>query len=413
MEETSRCRSLFSFSSLSISQVRDDSFCHCDDGIESSRFPQVSTDGFQSEEIKEIAARFAIDGTFLGAEEVKTGLINSTWIATFGESEHQSRYILQRINESVFGNPIEVMANIQKVTRHINNKVMRVKKDAGGQTLNLYPSRDGGAFAQGRGKGIWRCYNFIEGCRTYDVVANEQQAYQAGHAFGAFQDLVHDLPAASLTEVIPNFHNTPYRYRELRKAVALDEMCRAGGVSEELIIVDSFHHEMSRLVDLAGSSAVPLRVTHNDTKINNVLFDEENDEAVCVIDLDTVMPGLSLYDFGDLVRTATNPAVEDERDLSLVQVRLPIFEALVSGYLSAAGSVLTETEVSLLPFSGKLIALELGMRFLSDYLNGDKYFRTTRTGQNLDRARTQLRLAQCLDEAEDELQAIVMNASRS
>lgn len=373
----------------------------------------MSRDLLQNEEIGHIAALFAIEGRYLGAVEVQTGLINSTWIASFVDHGNSSRYLLQRINESVFGNPLDVMANIQKVTRHINEKVMRVKKDAGGQTLNLYPGRDGRAFAEGPGQGIWRCYNFIEGCLTYDVVENVQQAYQAGHAFGSFQSLVRDLPAESLCEVIPNFHNTPHRYRELRKAVARDEMSRASGVSEELAFIDSLHSEMDRLVRLAGTSELPLRVTHNDTKINNVLFDQENDEAVCVIDLDTVMPGLSLYDFGDLVRTATNPAAEDERDLSRVRVRLPIFKALAEGYLAAAGEVLTDTEVSLLPFSGQLIALELGMRFLADYLNGDSYFRTTRKGQNLDRARTQLRLAQCIGEAESEMTAIVQAACRT
>lgn len=363
-----------------------------------------------SEDVREIAALFAIEGTFDGAVEVETGLINSTWIATFSSKEGTRRYLLQCINDSVFGDPLKVMTNIDRVTRHINRQAVPDGQDASGRTLRLYPACDGQAYARGPKGGIWRCYNFIENCVTYDVVTTERQAYQAGRAFGAFQQLVSDFPAASLHEVIPNFHHTPHRYEELGRAVAQDRKGRVSEISPELAFIDSQQAEMGRLVDLAGSAELPLRVTHNDTKINNVLFDRSNDEAICVIDLDTVMPGLSLYDFGDLVRTSTNPAEEDERDLSRVEVRLPIFQALAEGYLSSAGDVLTETEQALLPFSGKLIALELGMRFLTDYLAGDEYFRTNRPGQNLDRARTQLRLAACIGEAEEEMAAIVKAA---
>ena len=195
----------------------------------------------------------------------------------------------------------------------------------------------------------------------------------------------------------------------MQAAVAADALGRVSEVAAELALIESMAAvSLDRIEAMEeGSEELPLRVTHNDTKINNVLFDVASDEAVCVIDLDTVMPGLSLYDFGDLIRTATNPANEDERDLSKVQMRMPIFEALTEGYLQEAGAALTAREISLLPFSGKLIALELGMRFLSDYLSGDHYFRTTREGQNLDRARTQLRLASLIDEAEPQMNAFV------
>ncbi|MGJ8723647.1 MAG: phosphotransferase enzyme family protein [Roseibacillus sp.] len=355
-----------------------------------------------SEQIGAIADLFAIEGAFVGAEEVETGLINSTWVASYdlGRSK-PSRYILQRINESVFGDPLEVMRNVETVTRHINEKVLRVKKDSNGQTLSLYPGRGGQSFVEGPGGGIWRCYNFIEGCRTYDVVENTRQAYQGGHAFGSFQNLVSDLSAEDIVEVIPDFHNTPQRYCQLLDAVEKNAAGRVNEVADELRRIQGFEGEMSRITELQEKGALPARVTHNDTKINNVLFDIATDEAVCVIDLDTVMPGLSLYDFGDLVRTSVNPAEEDERDLSLVEMRMPIFEALVEGYLEAAGGVLTELEVELLPFSGKLLAVEVAMRFLADYLNGDQYFRVKREGQNLDRARTQLKLAEEIGKAEE------------
>ena len=310
----------------------------------------------ESEQIGVIADLFAIEGSFVGAEEVETGLINSTWLASFDSGRAQpSRYILQRINESVFGDPREVMANVETVTRHINEKVLRVRKDSDGQTLNLYPGRGGQSFVEGPGGGIWRCYNFIEGCRTYDVVENTRQAYQAGHAFGAFQNLVSDLSAEDIVEVIPEFHNTPQRYRQLLEAVEEDKAGRVNEVAGELARIEKFAGEMARITALHEQGQLPVRVTHNDTKINNVLFDIASDEAVCVIDLDTVMPGLSLYDFGDLVRTSVNPAEEDERDLAKVEMRMSIFEALVEGYLEAAGGVLTDLGSRVVAVLGEVV----------------------------------------------------------
>lgn len=364
-------------------------------------------------QIAAIADLFAIDGEFQGAEEVETGLINSTWLVTYrSEHERSTRYILQRINESVFGDPLEVMRNVETVTRHINQKVLRVKRDSSGQTLNLYPSRSGQSHVKGPGGGIWRCYNFIEGCRTYDVVENTRQAYQAGLAFGAFQDLVSDLAPDGIVEVIPEFHNTPRRYEQLKQALQKDIAGRASELNEEILVIEAMASEMNRIVNLQQGGELPLRVTHNDTKINNVLFDVVSDEAVCVIDLDTVMPGLSLYDIGDLIRTATNPAAEDEADLTKVEMSMSIFEALIEGYLEAAGDVLTPLEIELLPFSGRLLALELGMRFLTDYLEGDCYFRVSHDLQNLHRARTQLKLAQEIANSENEMQRYVKKVAR-
>ncbi len=360
------------------------------------------------EDIKNIAKLFAIEGEFSGVEEIETGLINSTYAVTFTkESKEQTRYIIQRINESVFGDPHVVMKNVAKVTRHINERVLRIKKDFGGHTLSLYPDREGKPYVEGPGGGVWRCYNYIEGCRTYDVVENTHQAYEAARAFGAFQHLVSGLDPSEIKEVLPDFHNTPQRLEHLRNTVGEDRVGRVSQVSKELAEIEAMSSDVSRIQDLLVSGKLPLRVTHNDTKINNVLFDIESDDAICVIDLDTVMPGVALYDFGDLVRTATNPAEEDERDLSLVKMRMSIFEALVSGYLETAHGVLVEDELELLPFSGRLISLELGMRFLTDFLNGDQYFKVKREGQNLDRARTQIRLAQEIQRQEKEMLSFV------
>ncbi len=305
--------------------------------------------------VRSIADQFAIEGEYVRGEQVESGHINSTYLATYELPDGaERRYILQRINEKVFKDPLAVMRNVECVTSHINWKVLRKKKDMGGQTLSLYPHKTGRFFVHGEGGGIWRCYNFFEGCQTYDVVENTRQAFEAGRAFGAFQDLVSDLPPEEIVETIPEFHHTPKRYEALMEAVDEDVCGRVAAVRPELEFVRSNEEVVDRLLDLKGRGAVPVRITHNDTKINNVLFDIETDEAVCVIDLDTVMPGLSLYDFGDLVRTAINPAAEDERDLDKVQMSLGVFEALVEGYLSSAGGVLTDVEIEHMAFSGAL-----------------------------------------------------------
>ena len=364
--------------------------------------------------VAEIGNRFAIGGVFVEGEEVHSGHINSTFRATYELPDgSRQRYIIQQINSSVFKDPHAVMRNVERVTRHINSKVLRVKKDLGGQTLNLYPARGGNFWTEGDGGGIWRCYNFIEGCLTYDVVENTRQAYQAARAFGSFQDLVSDLPAADIVETIPDFHDTRKRFERLVAVAALDPCGRLESAREEYDFIVARGSAVSRLLDLRDEGAIPVRVTHNDTKINNVMIDADSDEAVCVIDLDTVMPGLSLYDFGDLVRSATSPAAEDERDLSLVRMQMPMFEALVEGFLDSAGGFLNEAELSNLAFSGKLITLETGIRFLTDFLEGDIYFKIHRPGQNLDRCRTQLKLVERIEEQEPVMESFVRKVVRS
>lgn len=364
--------------------------------------------------VRGIADQFAIEGEYMRGEEIESGHINSTYLATYQLSDgEQRRYILQRINEKVFKDPLAVMRNVECVTSHINWKVLRKKKDMGGQTLSLYPHKTGRFYVHGEGGGIWRCYNYFEGCQTYDVVENTRQAYEAGHAFGAFQDLVSDLPANEIVETIPDFHHTRKRYEVLMRAVEEDRAGRRASVAPEIEFVRRCEGMVDRFLDLKDQGVLPVRITHNDTKINNVLFDIETDEAVCVIDLDTVMPGLSLYDFGDLVRTATNPAAEDERDLGKVEVRAGIFQALVEGYLQSAGSVLTRTEIDEMAFAGCLISLELGIRFLTDHLNGDQYFRVHRENQNLDRARTQLKMAAEIGRHETEMKAFIRKVASS
>ena len=355
-----------------------------------------------------IANQFAVQGEFVCGGKIESGHINSTYSATLRQADGSlRRYILQLINRNVFKDPFALMNNVERVTRHINDKVLRVKKDLGGQTLNLFPARNGGAWVEDSAGGVWRCYNFIEGCVTYDVVENTRQAYQAARAFGSFQDLVSDLDATTLSETIPDFHNTRKRFERLLAVAAADPCGRLATVRPEFDFVCQREALTSILLDDIAAGRLPLRVTHNDTKINNVMIDSGTDEAVCVIDLDTVMPGLALYDFGDLVRTATSPAAEDETDLTKVQMRMPMFEALVEGYLESAGSFINDAEIEHLAFSGKLITLEIGIRFLTDHIEGDVYFKTHRPNHNLDRCRTQLKLVERIEAHEEEMNAFV------
>ena len=358
--------------------------------------------------VAEIGHQFAVQGDFILGEEIDSGHINSTYRANYRQQDGTvQRYIFQAINRNVFKDPYAVMANVERVTRHINEKVLRRKQDLGGQTLNLFPARVGGNWVEDQKGSVWRCYNHIEGCVTYNIVENARQAYQAAHAFGAFQDLVSDLEATSIVETIPDFHNTRKRFDRLMQVIAEDPCGRRASVQAEIDFIRTREPLVDVLLDLAAAGKIPLRVTHNDTKINNVMIDSQTDEAVCVIDLDTVMPGLALYDFGDLVRTATSPAAEDEPDVSKVVMQMPMFQALVEGYLDAAGNFLNETEIRHLVFSGRLITLEVAIRFLTDYLEGDVYFKTHRRGQNLDRCRNQIQLVREIEAKEAGMNAFV------
>ena len=360
--------------------------------------PEKLTSGPIAERIARIGDLFAVSGDFLYGEELRNGHINTTYRACYrSEDGREDRYILQRINEYVFKDPAQVMRNVEKVTRHITWKLLRRRRDAAGQTLNLFPARGGRNYIVLPDEGgMWRCYNNIEGTHTYDVVENTRQAYQAGFAFGSFQDLICDMNPEDIRESIPDFHNTPKRYADLLKSVEIDAHGRAANCQEELELLKKWENRFSRITDMLASGELPTRITHNDTKINNVMLDEDTDNAVCVIDLDTVMPGTVLYDFGDMVRTATCMAKEEE-DLSKVRMEMPFFESLAEGYLDAAHDFLTTKEVEYMPFAGWLITTEIGIRFLTDYLDGDLYFRTEKPEHNLIRARNQFKLAQSID----------------
>lgn len=364
--------------------------------------------------IQDIGRQFAIRGEMVDVWEIKSGHINSTFRTSYlRPGGDTSRYIFQSINRNVFKDPIAVMNNVEAVTRHINSRVLRLKKDLGGQTLSLFPARDGRVWVEDEEGAVWRCYNFIEGCVTYDVVENTRQAYQAARAFGSFQDLVSDLPPVSIVETIPDFHNTPKRFARLMEVAKADPKGRLSSVQEEFDFIRNRESLTNCLLKHQESGAIPVRITHNDTKINNVMIDADLDEAVCVIDLDTVMPGLALYDFGDLARSATSPAAEDEKDLTKVQMQMPMFEGLVEGYLDAASGFLNGQECALLVDSAKLLTFEVGIRFLTDFLQGDTYFKIARPGHNLDRCRTQLKLVERMEDQEKAMRKFADTVVRS
>ena len=332
---------------------------------------------------------FAIDGKFTGAAPYGSGHINDSYCAVFQQNGKEMRYIVQRMNHHIFKNPVALMENVERVTAHLAQQ-LNGQSDSDRRVLSLIPARDGRAWYMDEGGNYWRAYRFIENARSYDAVETAQQAYQAGRAFGLFQQMLAGLPAPRLHDTIPDFHNTTKRFEALQQAITADVANRAALAKAEI----DFALKHESIVGVLMAANLPERVTHNDTKFNNVLLDDATGEGICVIDLDTVMPGLAAYDFGDMVRTTTSPAMEDERDLSKVEMNFSMFEALVRGYLEAAGTFLTNAEKRHLAFSGKLITFEIGVRFLTDYLTGDTYFKVHREGHNLDRCRTQFKLVE-------------------
>ena len=331
-----------------------------------------------------------------------SGHINDTYCVTFNQGGTSVRYILQRINHNIFKNPAALMENVQRVTAHLGGKLAN-QPESSRRALTLILTRNGAAYHRDAEGNFWRAYIFIEKARTFDAVETPAQAFQAANAFGQFQMLLSDLPAPRLHDTIPGFHHTPQRFAALQKVIAADAANRAKLAQPEI----EFAWNRQAVCGVLLNANLPERVTHNDTKFNNVMLDDATGEGICVIDLDTVMPGLTPYDFGDMVRTTTSPAKEDERDLSKVTMQFEMFEALVRGYLSTAAEFLTPAEKKLLPFAGKLITFEIGIRFLTDFLAGDNYFKVHRENHNLDRCRTQFKLVESIERQEQEMNKLL------
>ena len=353
-------------------------------------------------DVRAVAREFQIYGECVSAAPYGSGHINDTYRVVFDQAGARVRYIFQRINHLVFKNPVALMENISRVTRHLGSKSAD-RSDESRRALTLIPARDGQPFHHDKNGLYWRVYLFIERAQTYDAVQSPVQAFEAARAFGRFQSLLADLPAPRLHDTIPDFHHTPKRFLALEQAIAADAVNRAALAKPEIAF--ALRHQAMTSVLLEAN--LPERVTHNDTKFNNVMLDDATGEGICVIDLDTVMPGLALYDVGDMVRTTTSPVKEDERDLTKVTMQFPMFEALVRGYLASASEFLTPTEKQHLAFAGKLITFEIGIRFLTDFLAGDTYFKIHREGHNLDRCRTQFKLVESIEQQEPQMNRLV------
>ncbi len=342
--------------------------------------------------------QFAISGRVISCCPHGDGHINETYYAA---CEAGAGYILQKINTAVFRDPAALMENVAAVTEYMARRTADPRR-----CLHLIPTRDGRSFYTAPAGGCWRVYAFVPGSLCLQSAETPELFYESGVAFGAFQRALADFPAQTLHETIPNFHNTPDRYRQLHLALAADVRGRAGECREEIDFALAREPEASALVDALARGELPLRVTHNDTKLNNVLIDAKTRRALCVIDLDTVMPGLSAYDFGDSIRFGASTAAEDEHELSKVALSLPLYETYICGFLAGCAGQLTDGEIRALPLGAKLMTLECGVRFLTDYLNGDIYFRIHREKHNLDRCRTQLRLVRDMEGKWEQMRAI-------
>ena len=358
-------------------------------------------------DLQPIAAHFAIEGRFLMAEPYGCGHINSTYCLYYDrESLPPTRVILQRINTDIFRDTEGLMNNIALVTDHIRSKNAD-SPDRDRCTLTVIPTTEGALFYRTEAGDCYRAYVFVENSFSLQQVENAAQFESLAATFGTFQNQLADFDASQLTESIPDFHNTEKRYEAFEKAVEANLAGRAEGVAAEIAFARARRADASRLLEEWKAGRLPLRVTHNDTKLNNVLFDAESGQALCVIDLDTVMPGLVHYDFGDSIRFGASTAPEDEKDLRKVEMDLSLFEAYTRGFLATCGKTLTEEEIAYLPFSAKLLTYECGIRFLTDYLNGDTYFKIHYPDQNLDRCRTQFKLVADMEEKMEAMQQIV------
>jgi hypothetical protein len=360
----------------------------------------------QISDIREIARHFRFDGAVVSADRYGSGHINDTFVANVKGNRGETRFLLQRINKQVFHDPAALMHNIWRICEHLKKK-----SAASSGYLSLVPTIDEQHFYEDEDAECWRAYRFIEDAVAYDIVQSTRLAREAAAMFGGFQSLVSDLPGPRLIETIPGFHDTPLRYQLFHDAVANDSYGRAQECSPEIDRALAFEEVAGKLAALQESGHLPERIVHNDTKLNNLLFDRHSKKALCVVDLDTVMPGLAVHDFGDMVRTATSPAGEDETDFSRIGLRLDYYEALVEGYLGATSDFLTGIEIENLSLAGKTITIETGLRFLTDFLSGDQYFKTRRPEQNLDRCRAQFALADSIGMQFEEMQKVVKDVA--
>ena len=349
--------------------------------------------------MEQIYSQFRLDGRVINCTRTGGGHINRTYLVV---TARPHLYILQWINGSIFKNLTGLMDNVVAVTDYLHARL-----DDPRRALKLVPTLSGAPYLMTEEGDCWRVYEYITDSVCLDAAESAEDLRQSGVAFGMFQNQLADFPAATLTETIPHFHDTPDRFRIFREAIAEDCAGRLASVQADVDRYLAHEKDADILHALLRTGEIPLRVTHNDTKLTNVMLDEATREPLCVIDLDTVMPGLAAHDFGDAIRFGASTAAEDEPDLSKVEMSLEMYEAFTEGFLSACGDRLTAKEIDTLPWGAKLMTLECGVRFLTDYLNGDVYFATHRPDQNLDRARTQIKLVEDMEKKWDAMNAVI------
>jgi Ser/Thr protein kinase RdoA (MazF antagonist) len=357
-------------------------------------------------DLKEIFGYFDAEGTYLNGEPYGSGHIHDTFRVETAEPDKDD-YILQRLNTKIFKNIPELQDNIERVTVHLRNKLEKIPgSNIKRECLKLIPSHEGKTWIVDKDGNNWRMYIFISNHNSYNFVDSSDKAFEGGKAIGRFQAMLADMPAPPLHETIPAFHNIIKRLEAFTGKIKEDPVGRVEGVSAEIKLVLDRAEEMKIILKLGDEGKIPLRITHNDTKFNNILLDE-NDKALCVIDLDTVMPGYVHYDFGDAIRTAANTASEDENELSKVNMDIKLFKAYAEGYLSETVGTLNDVEKDYLAFAPRLITYTIAVRFLTDYIDGDNYFKIHHKLHNLQRARAQLKLVLSMEEQYEEMRAII------
>ncbi len=361
--------------------------------------------------IREIVKHFEVEGEFVSGESYGSGHINDTRLVILKKDGIETKYIFQRINQNVFKDPISLMDNMGAVTSYLAKKIAEYGGDPMRETLNVIKTRDGKNCYVDTNGNYWRALVFVEDSLSYNLVERPEQFYDSAVAFGNFQYMLRDYPAETLVETIVNFHNTPDRLRQLKEAVAADKCSRLKDVLPEVEFATSREDFIWMFERAREAGKLPLRVTHNDTKLNNILFDAKAGKALCIIDLDTIMPGYSVNDFGDSIRFGATTALEDEKDLTKVNFDINLYELYVKGFIEGVKGGLTDFELDMLPYGAMMMTLECGMRFLTDYLSGDTYFRVHREGHNLDRARNQFKLVSDMEARLDEMKAIVKKYS--
>lgn len=363
---------------------------------------------------EEAIAHFQYEGVLASEGPYGSGHINDTFLLTFDvEGEGKRNVILQRMNNEVFSDPVGLMENIVGVTSYLRKKIIDDGGDPDRETLNVIPTVDGKDYYVDEAGDYWRSYKFITDATSYDKVEKPEHFYQSAVAFGHFQCMLADYPAETLHETIVGFHDTKARFATFKKVVEEDVMGRATSVEKEIQFVLEHEDVANYFSDLLAKGEIPLRVTHNDTKLNNIMIDNETGKGICVIDLDTVMPGLAMNDFGDSIRFGASTAAEDEMDLSKVSCSMELFDLYAKGFIEGCDGKLTKREIELMPMGAKTMTFECGMRFLTDYLQGDTYFKVHREGHNLDRCRTQFKLVEDMEKKWYTMQEIVNKYSNN